>query len=64
MEPDTDRISRMKTLGEALDRARSRAEELCALLSAGIDGPADHASPRQEPPEGKRPSSGNPPLRR
>jgi hypothetical protein len=30
----------MKTLGEALDRARSAAEELCTRLGAGITTPS------------------------
>jgi hypothetical protein len=40
VEREKDRIARMKTLGEALDRARSAAEELCTRLGAGITTPS------------------------
>jgi hypothetical protein len=60
--PDTDRIARMKTLGEALDRARARAEELCSMLATGIEtppsGPADPPAVQQSklrtPPPAQR----------
>jgi hypothetical protein len=64
VEREKDRIARMKTLGEALDRARSAAEELCTQLGTAITVASERPAEPDQPPRPTWPSPATPASRR